>query len=221
MLSCQLLVDIQAVKTLFSKMNSKFSLKKVFRLFNLGGCKGNTSVHHKAAKCSCLKNVKKIIEKGGCQNKMHEDIKKKTKLTPLELAVIGDNIKIVECLINSTSDVDYESLLNLAWKDGNMEILEFLNSKMKSQTEVEKEVEIPNGRCLRTELLEAFEKIEKLSYEVMVQELEKRRLKSDAVLLKNDAVLLKNNAADIRAGIYELKKLTVEAEKTFLQLKLN
>ena len=214
MLSFQLLVDIQAVKTLFSKMNSKYSLKKVFHLFNLGGCKGNTSVHHKAAKCSCLKIVKKILEKGGCQNKMHEDIKKKTKLTPLELAVIGDNIKIVECLINSTSDVDFESLLNLAWKDGNMEMIEFLNLKMKSQTDVEKEVKIPNGRCLRTELLEAFEKIEKLSYEVMVQELEKRRLKSDAVLLKN-------NAADIREGIYELKKLTVEAEKTFLQLKLN
>ena len=165
-------------------MDSKHSLKKVFSVFQLGklqngGHKVKKSELHRASKYGCLETVKTLVENGADANLLHEHFKTKTKLTPLELAVLGGHVEVVEYLIKVTSNADIKSLIVMACKNGNIEMVEFLTTKLEVQTVEEKQEDTtPNGemKYLRRELLEAHKKIFKLSCQVTIQSLDIKRM---------------------------------------------
>ena len=185
----------------FTKMESKITLKNFFQALRKNNNQVKKSDLHRAAKCGNLEKIKSLIENGANANLAHEDVKKQTKFKPLDLAVLGGHIDAVEYLINVTSNVDLNSLLNLA--DGNYIMKKFLKFKLELQIDLTHECTNPmvekKDHCC--ELSKAFEEIYQLSCQTTIQDLEIRKLKREKEMLK-----CKNQ---------DLKKIIQEIEQLF------
>ena len=183
-------------------MDSKQSLNKVFSVLQMGkfqksGQKVKKSELHRAAKYGCIKTVKALIANGADANLVYEDIKKKIKLTPLELAVLGGHVEVVDYLLNVTSNANLNGLFIMACKNGDMEMVDFLEIKLEMRTEVKKEDKTVNDESLYSQLLEANNKIFKLSCQATIQSLEIKSLKRENANLKGENANLKGDYSEL------------------------
>ena len=172
-------------------MDSKQSLNKVFSALKMGkfqknGQKVKKSALHRAAKYGCIKTVKALIANGANANLVYEDINKKIKLTPLELAVLGGHVEVVDYLINVTSNANLNGLFIMACKNGDTEMVDFLETKLEMRTEVKREDKTLNDESLYSKLLEANNRIFKLSCQATIQNLEIKSLKRENAMLRGD-----------------------------------
>ena len=74
----------------------------------------------------------------------------------------------------------------MACKNGDMEMVDFLETKLEMRTEVKKEDKTVNDESLYSQLLEANNKIFKLSCQATIQSLEIKSLKRENANLKGD-----------------------------------
>ena len=154
--------------------------------FQKSGQKVKKSELHKAAKNGCIETVKALIENGADANLVYEDIYKKIKLIPLELAVLGGHVEVVDYLINVTSNANLNGLFIMACKNGDTEMVDFLETKLEMRTEVKREDKTLNDESLYSKLLEANNKIFKLSCQATIQSLEIKSLKRENAMLRGD-----------------------------------
>ena len=85
------------------------------------------SALHKVAKYGRLEVVKDLIENGANPNLEYENRTKNSKYTPLELAILGGHLGVVEYLIDIRTNVHFYILFNMASQKGNMEIVEIVS----------------------------------------------------------------------------------------------